>query len=516
MNIRLQVVGYEQRKKSIEDLIQAFFEEPIKFTVDSNIDDLVYDIHIISHRDPCEIKWTSKTIVIRSSDQFTIEHVETETFGVTGLQEIEASVERRNVLRSVLRAMEQMTGWSMPWGILTGIRPTKRLHQLLDQTTEDHAMQILMENYALSYQKAQRIRSIATLQRSLFSNWHELDREVSLYIGIPFCPTKCAYCTFPAYDIRGQQGSVNGFLQGLVLEIRAMGEWFSEHPMKITTVYWGGGTPTSITAEEMNMLYDELHRAIPAVKFVREVTVEAGRPDTITTEKLEVLKKWNVHRISVNPQSFTQETLDLIGRHHTVDETIQAMTMAREHGMDNINMDVIVGLPNEHLEHVQHTLDQIAPWQPESVTVHTLSFKRASTMTKNREEYDVATRDEIHQMVTLTEQWSESNGYVPYYLYRQKNILGNLENVGYSKPDRASLYNILMMEENQTIIGLGCGAVSRLVWPKDHGDDSEKTVKIERIANPKDPRSYMMTIASDVKKKIATLNEIYGFVEVGQ
>ena len=231
------------------------------------------------------------------------------------------------------------------------------------------------------------------------------------------------------------------------------------------------------------------------------MTVEAGRPDTITVPKLEVLKKWGIDRISVNPQSYTDETLKAIGRHHTVQETIDKYWLSREQGMRNINMDLIIGLPNEGLEEFEHSLAETEKMQPESLTIHTLSFKRASEMTRNKDKYQVADRETVGKMMTRGEEWSRDNGYIPYYLYRQKNILGNLENVGYSKPGEESLYNILIMEEAQTIIGLGCGASSKFMEPA--------TGKLTQFHNPKEPGAYILGFEEAIDKKIAYLEELF-------
>lgn len=199
-----------------------------------------------------------------------------------------------------------------------------------------------------------------------------------------------------------------------------MGEWLKENGIKVTTVYYGGGTPTSITAEEMDLLYEEMYESFPDVSHIREITVEAGRPDTITADKLNVLKKWNIDRISINPQSYTQETLKAIGRHHTVEETIDKFHLARSMGMNNINMDLIIGLPNEGTTEFAHSLNETKQLLPESLTVHTLSFKRASEMTKNRQKYKVADREEAERMMNMAEEWTAEHHYEPYYLYRQK------------------------------------------------------------------------------------------------
>lgn len=401
-----------------------------------------------------------------------------------------------------LTVLQDWTGMIQKWGILTGIRPTKLLHKLLREgMPKEEAHKKLMDEYLITDEKIFLMQQIIDRQLTAVPDLYELQNEVSIYIGIPFCPTKCAYCTFPAYAINGRQGSVNSFLGGLHFEMRQIGKWLKDNNINITTVYYGGGTPTSITAEEMDMLYEEMYASFPNVQDIREVTVEAGRPDTITPEKLDVLKKWNIDRISINPQSYIQETLKAIGRHHTVDETIEKYHLARKMGMNNINMDLIIGLPGEGVKEFTHTLNETEKLMPESLTVHTLSFKRASEMTKNKEKYKVADRNEVEDMMELAEKWTKDHKYLPYYLYRQKNILGNLENVGYSLPDQESIYNIMIMEEQQTIIGLGCGAASKFIDPM--------TGKITQFANPKDPKSYNDGFEDYTNKKIKILNELF-------
>jgi len=418
---------------------------------------------------------------------------------------------RRSVCTALLQALQAMTGLEQPWGILTGVRPTKLMHNLLQKHDRTECFDILREQYLVSEEKANLLLDVAERQLRVIPDLFHLVREVSVYIGIPFCPTKCAYCTFPAYDIRGNNGSVNSFLHGLHEELRIMGRWMKDAGLKITTIYWGGGTPTSISAEEMDALFMTMHESFPEMGAVRELTVEAGRPDTITPEKIEVMKKWNVDRISINPQSFTQETLDAIGRHHTVEETVQKFKLAREMGLDNINMDLIIGLPNEGMKELEHSLIETEKLMPESLTVHTLSFKRASKMTKNRDQYEVAERDEVADMMERAIAWTEEHAYVPYYLYRQKNILGNLENVGYALEGRESLYNILMMEERQTIIGLGCGAVSKILYQRAEADSAseQEPARIERFPNPKEPSVYNQSYMAYIEKKIKLLDEAY-------
>lgn len=407
---------------------------------------------------------------------------------------------KKAVAHVFLKVLQDYTGMTQKWGILTGIRPTKLLHKYLqDGLSQKEAHEKLRTEYLISEEKIQLMQEIVDRQLQAIPDLYNLQHEVSIYIGIPFCPTKCAYCTFPAYAINGRQGSVDSFLGGLHYEIEKVGEWLRDNHIKITTVYFGGGTPTSITAEEMDMLYEKMYQSFPYINSIREITVEAGRPDTITNEKIEVLKKWNITRISINPQSYIQGTLKAIGRHHTVEETIEKFKLAREKGMDNINMDLIIGLPGEKLDEFKYSLQETEKLMPESLTIHTLSFKRASEMTRNKEKYVVANRDEVSQMMEYGEKWTKEHNYRPYYLYRQKNILGNLENVGYSLPNQESLYNILIMEEKQTIIGLGCGAASKFI--------DAKTGKITHFANPKEPKAYNENFIEYTNKKIAMLNE---------
>ncbi|MBW7650960.1 coproporphyrinogen III oxidase [Anoxybacillus sp. ST4] len=399
-----------------------------------------------------------------------------------------------------LTLLQQYTGFVQQWGILTGVRPVKLLHQTLRSgVTKEEAHRQLREDYLVTDEKIQLMQQIVDRQLTVVPDLYDLSKEVSIYIGIPFCPTKCAYCTFPAYAIQGKQGSVDAFLIGLHYEMEQIGRFLRERNIPITTIYYGGGTPTSITAEEMDALYAHMYRVFPNVERVREITVEAGRPDTITPEKLAVLKKWNIDRISINPQSYIQETLRAIGRHHTVDETIEKFHLARAAGMNNINMDLIIGLPGEGVEQFCYTLEQTEKLMPESLTVHTLSFKRASEMTKNKEKYKVADRDEISEMMKRAEQWTKEKGYVPYYLYRQKNILGNLENVGYALPGQESIYNIMIMEEQQSIIGLGCGASSKFVHPE--------TKAITHFANPKEPKAYNENYEHYTKEKLNMMEQ---------
>lgn len=402
---------------------------------------------------------------------------------------------------TLIEILTAHTGISQSWGTLTGIRPLKLYHKYKNAGHSDEETKaILKRDYLIHDEKLDLMEQIVKTQLKAIPDLHELQQEVSVYIGIPFCPTKCAYCTFPAYAIQVHKNDVPEFLVGLLYEIEHIAQFLKVHNIKVTSIYFGGGTPTSITADDLKLLLEAVYHHFDMM-HVREITVEAGRPDTIDPDTLNVLNDFNIDRISINPQSFTDETLKAIGRHHSVQETIDKFKLSRVHNMNNINMDLIIGLPNETRNEVMHSLEETKQLNPESLTVHTLSFKTASEMTRNKSKYPVAARDEIIYMMNLTKQFAKENDYIPYYLYRQKNILGNLENIGYSKQGEASLYNILIMEEVQTIIGLGCGASSKLIHPK--------TRKIENYLNPKDPKSYNKTYKDYTHQKIKKLQLLY-------
>ncbi|MED4227612.1 coproporphyrinogen III oxidase [Neobacillus cucumis] len=496
--MRISIIGLEDERfnRQLQNIANLFFEETDILMADDTSADvqIKFDLQI-------QEKITVSGELKDQNGQVWVSHYQKDQN--LSVSEKEQFKQIKNAVAHVyLTVLQDWTGIIQKWGILTGIRPTKLLHRKVQEGIPlNKAHQQLKDDYLISDEKIQLMQHIVDRQLAVVPDLYSLQKEVSIYIGIPFCPTKCAYCTFPAYAINGRQGSVNSFLGGLHYEMSQVGAWLKKNGVKITTVYYGGGTPTSISAEEMDMLYEEMYSSFPDVENIREITVEAGRPDTITPEKLDVLKKWNIDRISINPQSYTQETLKAIGRHHTVTETIEKYHMAREMGMNNINMDLIIGLPGEGINEFTYSLAETEKLMPESLTVHTLSFKRASEMTKNKEKYKVATREEAEKMMELAENWTKDHGYVPYYLYRQKNILGNLENVGYAFPNQESIYNIMIMEEKQTIIGLGCGAASKFIDPI--------TGKITHFANPKDPKSYNDNFEAYTQDKLNILDELF-------
>jgi len=490
------VIDLDERwRREIEVLFQLFqsHDDELIFESNSMVDDLSISFQFEIKNERVHVE-----AIIRSHLKESVFQNERK---ILGKNEVETNKAIKQGISHVwLQALEYITGRTHEWGILTGIRPTKLYHQMSRHMSYDEVDQILEKEYRLQPQKIALLRKIVQRQLQVIPDLYHIDEEMSIYIGIPFCPTKCAYCTFPAYAIAGRNGTVEDFLSGLHGEIKSIGNWLKDSGRKVTTIYFGGGTPTSIEADQLDEIFEHLNRWID-LPSVREITVEAGRPDTITKEKIEVLHRWNVDRISINPQTFIQDTLDVIGRHHTVDETVEKFHLARQMNVENINMDLIIGLPGEMLQELQYSLSQIETLKPESLTIHTMAFKRASYLTQNRQEFDITDATEIKRMMGFAANWTEQHNYEPYYLYRQKNMLGNLENVGYSVIGKESLYNILIMEEKQTIIGLGSGAASKLIPPK--------TGKVIRFPNPKEPRAYIETVKDSTVKKIEQLNEIF-------
>ncbi|MGB8955120.1 MAG: coproporphyrinogen dehydrogenase HemZ [Tumebacillaceae bacterium] len=418
-------------------------------------------------------------------------------------------IRRKRAKSAILRVLhdvcEQLTGQHQPWGILFGVRPLKLVHNMREQGRDDAYIRSKLQNeYLISENRINLLLEIADSQLRTMPDLYDIHNEVSIYIGIPFCPTHCAYCTFPAYSMEDKATYAPSFLDALEREFAAVGQFLHEHNIGVTTVYLGGGTPTSLKAPELERVMQAIYRDIPGSDKWREFTVEAGRPDTITPERVEVMRRYGVNRISVNPQTFKAETLKTIGRGHTPDIVDKRFHLVKEAGFENINMDMILGLPGEDLDDVRHTRARIEALNPDSVTVHTMSFKRTAVVNKERDAYEIPHTQLVRQMMAETADWARGLGYHPYYVYRQKDILGNLENVGYAKPGKDSFYNIAIMEERQTIIGLGGGASTKLY---------KKGELLTHIYNAKEPKAYVDAIDSTIEKKLRLLRDVFAPVE---
>lgn len=387
--------------------------------------------------------------------------------------------------------LKRMTGMRPPWGSLTGIRPTRLYYEAIEQGIPDEdAVYRLTEEYDVTPGRARLLGEIGKAQAGLRDM---PDHQFDLYIGIPFCTTRCAYCSFSSGEI-GNGKLVKPYLDALLSEIAFCGEMMRKRGMTVRAAYVGGGTPTSISAEELRRVLTSAMAEFPGA---REWTVEAGRPDTISDDKLAMMMELGVTRISVNPQSFSDETLRAIGRAHTAEDTRAAFHLARKAGFADINMDVIAGLPGEAVDDFSHTIDEVLALDPESVTVHALAIKRSSKLHEQMHVegggHDRAREAEAGKMIDLARSRLTERGYRPYYLYRQKYMAGNLENVGYAKPGRECLYNIGNMEETASVLALGAGAITKWIFAREK--------RIERAPNVKNIEEYVLRVAEMCARK---------------
>ena len=398
---------------------------------------------------------------------------------------------KETIKRSMFKILEQKFKSNVPWGILTGIRPVKIVHALLDEgKDEEYIKEKLKEDYYIKDDKIELALNIAKRERQFIYPIDE--NKVSLYVGIPFCPTRCYYCSFPANPVDKFGGKKPLYVEKLLQEARGVAELLRDNNKEIETLYIGGGTPTTLSPEEMDTLIKGLYKEFDLSK-IKEFTVEAGRPDTINREILEVLKKYGVDRISINPQTMNDETLQKVGRKHSVNDIIECFQLARELGFDNINMDIILGLVDENLEMVENTLKQIEKLSPESLTVHTLAVKRTSKLKENIDDYELTQFDEMTKMIDLSMKYAKKMGLNPYYMYRQKHMLGNLENIGYAKEGYECIYNIQIMEERQSNIALGAGSITKFVYTDEN--------RIERVENVKNLEQYIDRVDEMINRK---------------
>ncbi|MCM1154998.1 MAG: coproporphyrinogen dehydrogenase HemZ [Roseburia sp.] len=391
--------------------------------------------------------------------------------------------------RFLYRCLQKETGLSLPWGNLTGIRPTKIAMTMLEEGRDETEIEdFLQTKHLVSKEKAALGIDIARRENEILSRLHYTD-GYSLYIGIPFCPTTCLYCSFTSFPISAWRERTAEYLGALEKEIDFTASVYGDKILD--TVYIGGGTPTSLSAEELERLLSKV-RASFDFSTVQEFTVEAGRADSISEEKLRVLKKYGVTRISVNPQTMKQETLQFIGRRHTVEQVRKAFYLARETGFDNINMDIILGLPGEGEDDVRATIEAIERLAPDALTVHSLAIKRASKLAQWIVENGISALHNTERTMKIAQEGAARMRMQPYYLYRQKNMSGNFENVGYAREGKYGIYNILIMEEKQTIVALGAGTVTKRVY----GDGL-----IRRCDTVKDVEQYIERIGEMIERK---------------
>lgn len=420
-----------------------------------------------------------------------------ESFDITKLNNEEVKKKTKTVIkRSMFKVLDKVFETYVPWGVLTGIRPVKIVHSLLDKgISESEIREILKNNYLIKDEKIDLALDIAKRERVFI---YPIDKnKISLYVSIPFCPTRCVYCSFPANPMKQFGHLRDDYIKALIKEIKGLAKLLKDTNKEIETLYIGGGTPTALEADQLDTLINALFKELDLTN-IKEFTVEAGRPDTITKEKLEVMKKHNVTRISINPQTMNDETLVKIGRDHNVNDIVDCFRLARSLGFDNINMDIILGLVDENLDMVRNTLEKIKELNPESLTVHTLAIKRASTLKENLDKYELTRYEEMIKMIELSMEYAKDMGLNPYYMYRQKHMLGNLENIGYAKKGFECIYNIQIMEEKQSNLAVGAGAISKYVYVDED--------RIERTDNVKNVELYIERIEEMIERKV---KEVY-------
>lgn len=384
--------------------------------------------------------------------------------------------------------LEAALGVRPRWGILTGVRPVKLLRSLTERYGEEEAVRRFREDYLVTEEKIRLSRETMRNEGVLLAR--SRPDSCSLYVSIPFCPTRCAYCSFVSSTVEKTIKLIPQYVELLCRELAHTAQIVRDCGLRIESVYFGGGTPTAISAEQLALLIDTVNREFD-LSHSREFTVEAGRPDTVTREKLEALRRGGVTRISINPQTLSDEVLRRIGRRHTTRQTLDAFALAREAGMDNINMDLITGLPGDTAEGFRATLDGVLALSPESITVHTLSLKRSAQIYQDGA--GEAEAETAAEMLDYVGRRLPEEGFAPYYLYRQSRMVGNLENVGWCRPGFESPYNVYIMDETHSILACGAGAATKVKRP---GADD-----LERIFNFKFPYEYIDRFQEVLERK---------------
>jgi oxygen-independent coproporphyrinogen-3 oxidase len=396
---------------------------------------------------------------------------------------LQGSEDRDEIKREIFRDLYAVTGSKPDWGILTGVRPVKLAGEIMNSYREDTsdgggspeklAAEKLMREYCLTQEKAELVTEIYDRETKCFGA--PAENSFGIYIGIPFCPTRCVYCSFASNQVPDSE--IERYMPALLREIEYCGRKSREYGMTPESLYIGGGTPTTLTADQLKALTDKASECFD-MSGVKEFTVECGRPDTITREKLEVLRSAGVTRISINPQSMKQKTLDIIGRRHTPEDIVRSFETAASIGFDVINSDLIAGLPEEQPEDFDETLEKVISLGANNVTVHTLAVKRASRLKDVDQNYHYKVAGIVNEMLSDSRRILAGKGFVPYYLYRQKHMAGSFENTGYALPGTEGLYNSRIMDEHQSILALGAGGISKRYYP-----DRDLIIRVPNVTN---------------------------------
>lgn len=459
-------------------LVKAFFpEEDVKVTLDI-VETYVEGCKIL------QVRYEKERVTVSIKENGVILAEEAVTFDSSERRK------KKNCLKRLLyEQLSKVTGRKLPWGNLTGIRPIKIVISLLEQgKSSEEAERAVRETYCISEEKTKLSLEIARRELEVL-NTFPYKEGYSLYVGIPFCPTTCLYCSFTSYPIGIWKKHTGEYLTALYKELEYIAGRMKHK--RLDSVYIGGGTPTTLSSKELKALLSFIREKFDCTG-VKEFCVEAGRPDSITKEKLFALKENGVNRISINPQTMNEKTLQVIGRQHSVADILHAYDMAVSVGFSTINMDIILGLPGENPQDLEHTLKEIEKLAPQNLTVHSLALKRAARLNIQKQSYVQEINGAPEEMMKLASEYAGRMGMLPYYLYRQKNMGGNLENVGYAAEGHIGLYNILIMEEKQTIMAAGAGAMTKNVLSS--GD-------IIRVENVKDVANYIERVNEMIARK---------------
>ncbi|MDD6043508.1 MAG: coproporphyrinogen dehydrogenase HemZ [Eubacteriaceae bacterium] len=398
------------------------------------------------------------------------------------------SSDRNEIKREIYDKLSQLTGLHPDWGILTGIRPVKLYGELTGALGCKAAREKLSREFYISDDKLDLICDIYDRQIEFCGTAPA--ETACVYIGIPFCPTRCIYCSFASNQVKDEE--IEKYLIALLKEIRYVGNRMKETGIKAESIYIGGGTPTTLTAEQLSTLIDTIYSEFDT-SFLKEFTIEAGRPDTITEDKLAVMKAHSIHRISINPQSMKAETLKIIGRNHTPEEIRAAFKMAADMGIDSINADIIAGLPEETVDDFVRTLREVISMNPTNITVHSLAVKRASRLKDINPDFHYKQAETVAAMLSESRRILMEEGYQPYYLYRQKHMAGAYENIGYAKAGTECIYNIRIMDEHQHNIALGAGGITKVYFPEEN--------RLERVPNVTNYEEYINRIDEMIQRK---------------
>lgn len=433
-------------------------------------------VKIFLQPDQYELYGEGETLAFESNDIFIeINHQNSE--------------DKNHIKREIFNVLKDITGKRPPWGILTGVRPVKLTREIFEKLMNDEQVsKKLKEEYLLSEEKSSLIMDIYHYQQSNVGK-SEPD-TVGIYIGIPFCPTRCLYCSFTSNQKDSDE--IDNYLKSLYKEIEYCGRAMREHSIFAESIYIGGGTPTTLTHNQLDELLIKIKNSFDLTRL-KEFTVEAGRPDTITSEKLKVIANHGIKRISINPQTMKDKTLELIGRSHNVEDIKKAFKIACEQGDFIINADLIAGLPNESSEDFRDTLKEVIALAPSNITVHTLAVKKASKLIEADENYHYKQSNTVETMLDISKDMLSAYGYRPYYLYRQKHMAGALENVGYCKGDTPCIYNIRIMDESQSILAIGAGGISKKYYPAQN--------RLERVPNVSNYQIYMERLDEMIERK---------------